>query len=81
MDLHFRIRVDVPVDDLAEMLREAGHAPTPTRLKRLVDEMQSNMFDDKYGGCPAENVMGHITDTAHTCICDWEEDEDEGEGD
>lgn len=64
----FRIRVDAPIDGLAEVIRDAGFEPTMERLDLLMREMQGNRFDDKHGGCPAEVVLERILGQASGCI-------------
>jgi hypothetical protein len=62
-----RIRVDVPIRGLAEMVEEAGYEPTPKRLDLLLGQMQER-FNDKHGGCPADAVMDRILGEAGETI-------------
>ena len=72
--LEFRIRVDVPIDVLAEMMRDAGVEPTIERLDMLIAEMQ-DQFGDKHGGSPADVVLDRILDQASLCLDELIENE------
>ena len=80
----FRMRVDAPIDKLAELLREAGYEPTMERLDLLLPAMQEQ-FSDKHGGCPPGEVEGRIVSEAYETVTllaengDLEEDDAEEE--
>jgi hypothetical protein len=63
----FQMRVDAPIDDLAEMIRHAGFEPTMVRLDILLGEMQET-FLDKHGGSPAGVVAERILEQAADSI-------------
>jgi len=66
----FRIRIDVPIYDIAKAIREAGYKPTLKRLDMVLRDMQANCFDDEDGGCPAGVVKEHIMSSADMSIGD-----------
>lgn len=66
----FRIRVDVPIYDIAQAIREAGYRPTLKRLDMVLRDLQGNCFDDEDGGCPAGVVKEHIMSSADMSIGD-----------
>lgn len=66
----FRIRVDVPIYDIAQAIREAGYKPTLKRLDMVLRDLQGNCFDDEDGGCPAGVVKEHIMSSADMSIGD-----------
>src|SRR5687767_10182859 len=78
----FRMRVDVPLDELRECLVGSGYEATPKRLARLIDVLQET-FSDKHGGCKAEEVYERILGQAALIVADWTEDgileDEEGE--
>lgn len=69
----FRLRIDVPLDEIVELMREAGVEPTFERIEGVLFDLQANHFDDKHGGCPTDDVKGYIRDTANNVIESWEE--------
>lgn len=68
----FRMRVDVPLDDLRECLLGGGYEATPERLEDLMDAMQET-FSDKHGGCKADEVYGRILGQAEMIVEEWAE--------
>jgi hypothetical protein len=78
------MRVDAPIDKLAELIREAGYEPTMERLDLLLPAMQGQ-FSDKHGGCPPEEIEEHIVSEASQTLTllaengDLEEDTGEEE--
>ena len=64
----FRVRVDAPIDKIADSLRQAGYEPTLERLDMLLREMQVDRFDDKHGGCPPDEVEDRIMSEAYESI-------------
>ena len=63
-----RIRIDVPLDDIVELMKEAGVEVTCERIEAVLSDLQNNYFDDKHGGCPADDVKGYILETANLAI-------------
>lgn len=64
----FRIRIDVPLADIVDMMRDADIEPTIEHIHLVLSLMQANHFDDAHGGCPSDDVKGHILETADTLI-------------
>lgn len=70
-----RIRIDVPLDDIVRLMREAGVEVTFERVEALLSDLQQNNFDDKHGGCPADGgVKEYILGAASNTIAFWEQD-------
>jgi len=73
------MRIDVPLIELMDMIREAGIEPTPERVENLIAELQDR-FADKHGGCGAHEVMEYILSTAALVVGEWGDDEHTDEG-
>lgn len=70
-----RIRIDVPLQKVADLMLEAGVEPTLWRLAGLLSELQANYFDDPHNGCDGEDVNDYLLYQAASAIDKWVHDD------
>ncbi len=61
------IRVDAPIEQVADAIRDAGYEPTMVRIDIVAGEMQTR-FDDKHAGCGAEGTAEYIEMTIPSVV-------------
>ena len=64
------VKVGAPIADIATIMREHDVEPTPENLRVVLEYMQENQFNDKYGGCDASVVEDYIFETADLIVAD-----------